>query len=258
MSYCYNSATINSVNRAGGICGLAGATIKLSCNEGNISCYNSGNNIGPGGIVAGCHEGSMKRLYKCVNQGKIVGFDNSGGILSLTSGTGGETIQECVNLGEVLSLKYSAGLMTTKYRPNIIDSYNYGIIRGCEVAGGLFAFSNYQDGSSIRNSFNIGDVRGNANIGSLIGFMSSVTITNCYYLKGTAVDGSGVKQNGVGNATQGQVTLDAEQIIGVDSVEQFKDINFIQNTLGWDMSIWGLDPNINDGFPYLLDLVDFF
>ncbi len=116
----------------------------------------------------------------------------------------------------------------------IIAGYNYGTIENCYVFGEVSA---YYAGSicggnngSIKNCYSVVNFSSCHYTGGICYYGG--TVSNCYYdrdVSGFSSDSTGVKSKG---------TLAMKMKITYE---------------GWDFdSTWGIDSNINDGYPYLL------
>ena len=198
---------------------FAGAIVSYSTGT-ILNCYNKANVEGEivGGIV-GENRGNISNSY---NKGKISGTGYAGGIAACMTNT--KKIENCYNSGEVTSTKYYAGGITgrSSTASTVKNCYNYGNINGYEYVGGIigcaYAYQNYNDtincynlgkveGTSensnnvggvvgyaqreIKNCYNSGELlvnqksKGN-NVGGILAYSNSATLTNNYYLTGTA------------------------------------------------------------------------
>ena len=198
---------------------FAGAIVSYSTGT-ILNCYNKANVEGEkvGGIV-GENRGDISNSY---NKGKISGTGYAGGIAACMTNT--IKIENCYNSGEVTSTKYYAGGITgrSSTASTVKNCYNYGNINGYEYVGGIigyaYAYQNYNDtincynlgkveGTSdsgsyvggilgyaqrkINNCYNSGELLVNQNskvndVGGILAYSNSATLTNNYYLTGTA------------------------------------------------------------------------
>lgn len=174
---CVNAAVINATGissyYAGGIVASAynTSTIRDCVNIGTLKCSIPADNAeGTGGIVGCLTTNSV--ISNCSNLGTIMGIcsnawysgmNNIGGIVGSTWGA---TISDCYNIG----------LLT--------DTTNQTSWRNPYV-GGIAGYSN----SVISNCYNVGSVtatRTDSALGGIVGCSAGESITNCYYLTGTA------------------------------------------------------------------------
>jgi len=166
------------------------------------------------------------------------------------------------NLGVVASLVRaggnSGGLVGLNIRGEIRNSYFTGNFRGVEITnGGLVGFNDY---GTISNSYSTGSVRGLTRVGGLVG-SSRGTISNSYSI--AMVEGTG------GNSTIGGLLGNNYPPDGIITNSYYNSETSGQNDnrgfprttaqmktqstfTNWDFtSIWTINPNINNGYPYL-------
>ncbi|MDY3979615.1 MAG: GLUG motif-containing protein [Tidjanibacter sp.] len=208
--------------------GLFGSSSGTICNLGISGSITVNNNSGYTGAIAGSNMGS---ILSCHNSASVTGKNLTGGIAGFSMGTmvsncyntgtihsaltaGGLTghhnggiMINCYNTGSVTSESNDAGGLSSGFYGSIYNCYNAGTVTATTKAGGLIGTSNV---SNMSNCYNTGTVTGTTQVGSLIGYIEYAegNYSNCYYLTGSATDGSSVAQYGVGNATQGSTTAD--------------------------------------------------
>ena len=97
INNCYNSASINAKNSAGGIIGYIYAGTTRNC----IKCYNKGSIQGnsAGGIIGGTTAGAVN-IYNCYNVGRVKGV-NAGGIMGYKYHNTGTKIKNVYNYSKV-------------------------------------------------------------------------------------------------------------------------------------------------------------
>ena len=186
----YISATANGAI-VGGVCGY---------NEGSIkNCYNTGTVTGNYTSVGGvCGNNSYGTIENSYNTGKVTAIgsnDYIGGVCGNNDGT----IRNSYNTGEVTGEGEvsDVGGVCGKNYGSIENSYNTGEVTGeGEVSdvGGVCG-KNY---GSIENSYNTGEVTGEgevSDVGGVCGNNIGGTITDCYFLTGTARSGIGSNLN---------------------------------------------------------------
>ena len=174
---CVNAAVINasgiSSYYAGGIVASAHntSTIRDCVNIGTLTCSIPSDNAEGAGGIAGCLTGDSV-ISNCSNLGIIMGicsnarYSGSNNIGGIAGSTWGATISDC----------YNVGLLT--------DNTNQTSARSPYV-GGIAGYSE----SVISNSYSVGSVtatRTDAPLGGIAGYSAGGSITNCYYLTGTA------------------------------------------------------------------------
>ncbi len=127
-----------------------------------------------------------------------------------------------------------------------------------------------RDNTRIENSYFHGPVEGDSYSGNLIGYVSDITMINCY--------SASTSRNRISmglfmesddcffNTDLNGLSYD-NYAIGITSEEMrdiatYTDLSLFNLTEAWDfpgypyddlgfMDIWSIDPSINDGFPYL-------
>ena len=174
---CVNAAVINasgiSSYYAGGIVASAHntSTIRDCVNIGTLTCSIPSDNAEGAGGIAGCLTGNSV-ISNCSNLGIIMGicsnarYSGTNNIGGIAGSTWGATISDC----------YNVGLLT--------DTTNQTSARRPYV-GGIAGYSE----SVISNSYSVGSVtatRTDAPLGGIAGYSAGGSITNCYYLTGTA------------------------------------------------------------------------
>lgn len=174
---CVNTAVINisgiSTYYAGGIVATASdsSTIRDCVNIGTLKCSFPLMYAEDAGGIAG-YLASNSVISNCSNLGTIMGIctddrytgkNNIGGIVGSTEDA---TISDCYNIGLVTD--------TTSQTSTKIP-----------YVGGIAGYSK----SVISNSYSVGSVtatRTDAPLGGIAGYSAGGSITNCYYLTGTA------------------------------------------------------------------------
>ena len=245
---CYNTGEVSGSDYVGGVCGWNSYDTIENC--WNIGSVSGDENVGG---VCGRNDdiGTIENCYNTGNvSGNVSGNNNMGGVC----GVNGGTIENCYNTGYV-SGGTAGGVCGASYGGTIENCYNTGAVSGESNVGGVCGYNNgtitncyntgtvigsgsnvggvcgYNNDSTITNCYNTGTVigSGSSNVGGVCGYNNdSGTITNCYYLKGTA-------------ASDGGGTMLTESAFGVQS-----------NFNGWDFnSVWEMD--IPLGRPVLKD-----
>ena len=187
-------------------------------------------------------------------------------------------IENCYNSGEVTSTKYYAGGITgrSSTASTVKNCYNYGNINGYEYVGGIigyaYAYQNYNDtincynlgkveGTSdsgsyvggilgyaqrkINNCYNSGELlvnqnsKGN-NVGGILAYSNSATLTNNYYLTGTA-------KVGLSNILGSVQTEDK-----VGSYEATDTMPSVISVVNGNNAFKEDTKNVNNGYPILM------
>jgi hypothetical protein len=151
--------------------GLFGYTQNGSiCNVGVINSYIKGR-IGIAGIVG---NSEYTKVTNCWNSGEIISNNYSGGIVGLNYGS----ITNCYNTGTITADVGAGGIVGRLNWGNVTNCYNTGTISGTAP--------------TVENT-NWGKM-----VGGVVGSPSEGSVASCYYLAGSATDGSGKIQTGIG------------------------------------------------------------
>ena len=180
ISNCYNTGTISGNLEVGGVCGWKTGTIS--------NCYNTGTINGNENVGGVCGFSGNGSISNCYNTGTINGDSYVGGVCGYNySGT----ISNCYNSETVSGNNDNVGGLCGYNNGTISNCYNTGTISGYEEVGGVCGYNNE---GTISDCYNSGIVSGDWLVGSVCG-NNYGTISNCYYLEGTAgggIDGSDV------------------------------------------------------------------
>ena len=220
ISNCSNSGSISVTGSGsvyvGGICGQNWGTITNCCNSGSVAYTGSGLGSKYVGGICGWNNGSITTSS---NSGAVSGSDSYvGGICGFNSFEG--SITNCSNSGKVVSNGNTSdvGGICGWNNGSITTSSNSGAVGGGSYVGGICGCN---DGR-IENCSNSGDVSGsgfNSKVGGICGWNNGRiencsnsgavsgsdsyvggicghnsfegSITNCYWLSGTAGAGIG-------------------------------------------------------------------
>ena len=231
---CFNRRNINANggNTLVLVGGIVGADAENSVNSNINNCYNnakiqgstsSNMNRGVGGIVGDLISGN---LSNCYNVGNVIGIKNGdrtsdvslfmiGGITGIQGSN--STIYNVFNIGKVTSTNSSIDL------------------RVGGITGGI---ANNATNASINNAYNTGSIEAEGLSSSQVGSISGsnlITLSNCFYLKGTY---------SIGVAGSGTVT----GVIEWDSIDKFPSVLSVVN----EDEVFKEDTNnINNGYPIL-------
>ena len=175
-----------------GLFGYAGTNAVIQ-NVGVASGEIGRDNLSFVGAIVGWSNGAD--ILNCWNGADIISIGWSGGIVGTVRDGGESVIRGCYNIGSVTN-KYDSvvggivgHLSTSGHGVNvsvtISDCYNAGTITAKDCAGGIVG--RMQDGHTVKNCYNIGQVRVNGDnildgAGAIVGMATSDNeITNCYY-----------------------------------------------------------------------------
>jgi hypothetical protein len=219
-----------------------------------------------GGDIAGSQTSGNVSASRCSRVGGLVGWSNSGNIVA-SHATGAVRNKETCFDGNT----YAGGLVGVG--GNIAQSYATGSVQGgngwdngdihYSYAGGLVG-----GGGNIINSYAMGAVTGGKYlnwIGGLAGWGNAVSA--CY---ATGTIAGGDKRGGfvgydneAGDLTDTYWNLDTSDVTdpskGAGNIANDPGITGLSDAqlksglpAGFDPNIWASDPNINNGYPYLL------
>ena len=234
INKCYNEGKVEADTTVGGIVGsLYKSTVSNSYNKGTVSSLStsSGSMASTGGIagLANISDGELLLIEKCWNSGTVSAAGKgryAGGVVGYQSGQY-LTVKNCYNTGKVDAgnLEYVGGIIGYGMMDAVIEtSYNYAEVTGSTYVGGVVG--------------GIGTVSGTVTD-------NDITITNCYYLEGCAVDSNDTAQNGVGNETAGSTTEDVAGETTALTLEQMTDdADWKTNYAGFDATnVWSKNAN---------------
>ena len=187
-----------TVSRVGGAVGSlgtasAGGTVSGVTSRVNITVSTGNDHIG--GVVGSMPENCSPTVESCLYTGNISVTVAAGSVAGVVGYIRTGTIQNCANRGGI----------------SVSESGNGSV-------GGVLGYCNNK-GISINSCYNTGSItaKGTANVGAIVGnnrddnnHVGQATVSNCYYLTGSADKG------------QGQLTEDAAGTV-VKTDDDFKD-----------------------------------
>lgn len=199
ISGCENGAAVKGVyTNIGGIAGENGGIISDCTNRGTV---NAGGQYS-GGITGMNRENSA--IAGCTNIGQVDGKDNAGGIAGRNSGS----VEGSSNCGAVTVIRENAGGIVGLNVHSVANCANSGAVAGVWYVGGIVGSNERAMGTlgilfgSVSDSSNTGNVSvpgssdGITRAGGIVGYLDSkCSVTNCYYLEGTAEQGIGINDN---------------------------------------------------------------
>ncbi len=220
---------------------------------------------GTAGVLAG--ETLFGSITNCRTSGSVSGA-TVGGLVGYSNNTVSGSSSSARVEG---SQDFMVGGLIGENQGGITTSYATGAVAGGQFLGGLVG---YTDVGSISNAYATGAVaknptRGGASIGGLAGHTQNVKISSAYASgaptgpAGSPIGGligsdttSGtasqtywdITTSGIGNLSQGAGSpANDPGITGLTTTQ-------LQAGLppGFDPAVWGEDPNVNGGLPYLL------
>ena len=230
-----NGATIKNVKVTGYIKndGFVGGIAAYIRNGTSITgCVNASTVIATGlevdspsaGGIVGCSEhNTQNQITDCINTGtvKVIvlkgRYSSAGGILG--NAINRTLISNCSNFGTVSGDRFENATETNSYvggiagrivSTTVSDCYNVGVVTDTAnpepQIGGIVGCLDSET-SHLANSYNVGSVTAAstaATLGGVVGSApyTSATITNCYYLTGTAGQACGQNKGVITNTTE--------------------------------------------------------
>ena len=175
VTNCAFSGSVSGSNSVGGVVGWNDSGTVTGCifsGPGSVS-----GKISVGGVVGG-NSGSNGVVENCYNTGTVTGtrtdddLGGVGGVVGYNSGT----VKNCYNTGKVTGSADSSDV-------GGVVGWNRGNVKNCYNTG------------SVTSSGNplVGDV---GMVGGVVGLNDSGTVTDCYFLTGTAEKGIGSDDSG--------------------------------------------------------------
>jgi hypothetical protein len=238
VGYC-NNATINNSSTAGSVSGPDGAGGIAGHHTGTIyNCHSSSVVSGAeyvGGLAGYVNQG---KIEKCYTTGSVSGRTEVGGLVGFI-GWGSAYIKTCFSTASVTASGNQAGGLAGRLQGALLEnSFARGTVSGNNRVGGLIGELLW--GGNVVNCFSTGYVNGSAGqTGGLIGRLNGGSTSNSFW--DTQTSGQNSSAGGTPRTTA-----------------QMLDINTFLNA-GWDFTnIWTIDPDLNDGYPYLIPLGGFF
>lgn len=227
QGYTISNLFINRTDESGGLFDYidgANAEIRdLGIEDANIS-------VDEGGILGGLIEESL--IINVYTTGILTAGNVGGGIAGSTNSL--SQIQESYSSANIESGS-TAGGMVAFSEGTIENSYATGSVSGDTIAGGLVAIAS----GTIEKSYSVGLVEGGSFEGGLIGLDSGITVTDSFW--DTQTSGQASSDGGTGKLTSEMKDIDTFTDILTDGLDE-----------AWDFdTIWGLDVDINNGYPYL-------
>ncbi len=249
--YSNSSGTITGNNYIGGLIGrTAESALTYSFSSSNVT-----GNITVGGLI-GIQDGTINQVY---STGNVTGIEQIGGLVGRQNGE----ITQAYSISNVQG-NYTIGGLVGLQSNSINESWATGTVtledngyeEGIYSAGGLVG----NQRAEINNSYAIGDIIGvgdstNA-MGGLVGSMSN-NITNSYSIGNVSGNGEynapfvGMCEDGyLPENSYYQANSEYPYACGTWKTEaQLKQQITFED---WDFdTIWGINSETNDGYPYL-------
>ncbi|MDT7887044.1 MAG: GLUG motif-containing protein [Thermoproteota archaeon] len=229
------------INRVGDFVGLFGAVgargIIKNIGLENVTIITDGY-YSIGGLV-GYNFGTIYNVY---STGTIKGVRFAGGLVGLNEGT----VYNCYSKASVDGISEVGGLVGWNYyEGTVYNSYSMASVNGIDKVGGLVG----ENEGTIYNCYSIGTAAGKWNVGGLVG-VNKGTVANSFW----DIEKSGLEISAAGT---GKTTAEMKNVRTYTDMAWSKGLIYPWDFVGnpYDdkgiEDIWDIDPNINDGYPYL-------
>ena len=218
QGYFVNHLFINRVMSYVAIFGVASASSSIS----NLGAINV--NISATHFAAGLVGGNLGTVSNCYSTGNINSYQYSGGFIGINSGTVNNCYSTCNYIGN-----YSVfGGLIGNNCGNVTNCYSRGNVTVSTSAdnGG---FTSWNSGTII-NCYSTGSINARTTNG-FNGSSSYTTISGSFFDQTTSLQTTGYGATG-------------------ETTSQMKTAATF-TAAGWDKNIWYVDPEVNNGYPYL-------
>jgi transcription termination factor NusB len=231
VSNSYSTGTVNGTDAVGGLIGV---------NSGTISnCYSTGTVNGTD-TVGGLIGSNAGKVSNCYSIGSVSGQKVVGGLI----GWNGGEISNSFSTGNVKGNTHVGGLVGYN-GGEVSNGYSRGSVNGREGVGGLIG----GNAGKVFNCYSTGFVNGDAKVGGLVG-VNYATVSNSFW----DIETSGLKTSAGGT---GKTTAEMKNVRTYTDLKWSKGLespwDFVGNPYDdkGNEDIWDINPNINDGYPYL-------
>jgi hypothetical protein len=259
--YSYSAATVDGKRYVGGLVGVNIEEVSNSYSTGTVkgifsvggligfnwwtgivtNCYSTGSINGHdqvGGLI-GDNAGIVTNCYSITT---VNGEGWVGGLIGINSGT----VSKCYSTSTVKGAGFVGGLIGDN-SGKVANCYSTASVNGQGHVGGLIGV-NF---GKVSNCYSTGIVKGRSNVGGLIGVNEfRGTVSNSFW----DIQTSGRMYSAGGT---GKTTAEMKNIRTYTDVAWSKGLeepwDFVGNPYDdkGNEDIWVIDPNINNGYPYL-------
>ena len=225
-----SSDAASAAEYVGGLVGYNSGAITNASASGAASGFDAGGlvgyNIAAGGITDSYATGSVAGGHNG-NDGGLVGYNL--GTIAQSYATG--SVSGTQNVGGLVGLNSGSVVLT----------YAIGAVSGGAGGSDIGGLVGTNTGGLITESYAVGAVSGGSNLGGLVGDnVNSGTIAKSYWDTQTAIVTVGIGQDT--NSQSGNVH-------GLTTTQLKSGL-----PTGFSPSVWGSNPSINNGLPYLIPL----
>jgi Secretion system C-terminal sorting domain/The GLUG motif len=249
ISNCYSSATVS------GSSSYIGALLGANSQSTLSNCYSTGTVGGEsassriGGLVGYNFKTPVSNCYSTVTVSGVSGSNYLGGLVGYNSFS---TLSKCFSLGSVNGTSDNVGgLVGMNWSSSIINSYSTEAVSGSSFVGGLVGNNDYiTTPSTIENCYSTGAVSASSSLGGLVGDNhDNTTVTNSFWDSQTSGQSSSAGGTGITTAEmKDAASFTATASTGLTTAWDFAGT---PNNDATTATIWGINPNENNGYPVL-------
>jgi hypothetical protein len=203
----------------------------------------AGGNVHRAGGIAGENAGTISNSSSAgvVSATRCADFNDNISDLGGLVGTNEGTISGSYSVAGVGACNNSSGGLVSENDGTIVNSYASGSVgagNAGSAGGGVVAGS--AQGSTLMNVYSTASVfPTQATVGGLVGYDGGATNANCYWDLDTS---------GITDPAQGAYSPRNDPgLVGLSDAQLKSGL-----PAGFDPAVWGQNPNINNGYPYLL------
>lgn len=219
-----SAGSVSGVNRVGGLVGSNAGDLSESFSSSSV---NGSENVG--GLVGFNHNSVIEKSY---STGPVSGDTNVGGLAGFM-GWNNSLIRLSFSTSDVTgSGNQVGGLIGRLQSGQVENAFARGDVIGNNRVGGLVGEMLF--GALLVNTYSTGDLSPNASgqVGGLVGRNNQGSSINSFW----DIESSGFNTSALG--------------VGKTTAQMLEQTTYTD--AGWDFSsIWSMDPNINNGYPFL-------
>ena len=244
VSSSHAAGVVNGNENTGGLVGFNwDATVTKSYATGTVN----GEDSEIGGLV-GYNYGGSSFVSESYASGDVDGDSQVGGLIGRNDGT----IFRSYATGTVIGDASVGGLLGYNDGGEVENAYATGAVSGNSPVGGLVGWNTA--GGTVRNSYSVGTVSGDGNVGGLVGYAFGWGSDGITYdsFWDTETSGMDTSDDGTGKTTAEMKDVATYTDTTTEGLENPWDFLGNPNDDQGDEEIWDIDPEVNDGYPFLV------
>ena len=187
-------------------------------------------------------------ITHCYSSGNVNGELTAGGLVGQNLGS---VISECYSECNVVGEEKIGGLAGENFLSILNNCYSKGSVSGYLEVGGIAGYNANE--ANIFNCYAVGNVDGDIYYGGIVGYNTTLaSVSDCIW----NIETTG-QETGVGYNFNGYFT----DLLGLTTTEMlmmstYTDIgwDFWGESINGDEDIWGIEEDINEGYPYIYDI----